>query len=386
MAAKINQKLTDAFSLMAQFAPLLAAGEGCEVPAPVATKSRKPRERREKHPLDVARTLAWLTDVKRCCAENDKPLPSAKWLKSLEWKSEQDAIDIPNFDRFEKGKEIPDSGTIELIDACLEFAIPTPPKGPSKPPSKEPAKTRPSGNPVSCRDTFEVGPGGIPVWHLLGVAPDLDYCSGLLDLWFVHAHCGLDLEASHEEKTRAARTYFGPKVSALLTHFIGERSNVADRKNYIINYLAYDEGRAENVAFRHIKEGGKYPSISDFVLILAAAHLAEKRKECRSITRYLLDAAILCAPKTFEKYGCGEHVGKTLARRRKITDASLIAKIDFIREAKWLGNTDLRAKMPAYVDLLEAAPLFEPGSAAPREQVIAFISDLYEAARKSENL
>ena len=323
-------------------------------------KTSKPRPQREKEPLQRARTFAWLSAVKRALAEKEGNPPTIAYLKSEHgWKTAKDAIqqDI-NFDRFEKGTSVPSPETLELIDTCLRYEI--------KPP---------------CADVFRVGPGNMPLWGLLdGSLPDKD-CTALLDAFYIYAIRQIGIDAGDKEKEKIASVYCARKIDALFDYFCGEDGTKK------ISFSGYDSQNVDfrdNQIFKRMVAREKYPGVEEFVFLLAAAHLAESRKECRSLGRYLLDAAILCAQKTFADYDCGELVVELLAGRRKFTDSATIAQAEFIREMKGSElSPEEQKNLVALTDRLERTPAFEHPD---RQFAIDAIGTLYKGIKAFERL
>lgn len=358
---KPKERSGAAVSLLSQLSAISASINPDRPPEKASTKRKSPpRPRKEKEPLQLARTFAWLSAVKRACSNGKGALPTGADLKSRHtWKTAKDVIvkDI-NFDRFENGTSIPSPETLELIDTCLRHE-----------------------NKPSCAGVFEVGPEGMPLWGLLdGSLPDKE-CTAILDAFYVYAIQRISMDADDALKKKVASVYCARKIDALFDYFGGEEAN---RKTSFSGYDAQDEHFRDNQIFERMVARKKFPSVGEFAALLAGVHLAESRKECRSLGRYLLDAAMFCAQDTFADYHCGEQVAVLLAARRKFTGSATIAQAEFIREMKGTELApDEREFLVQLVDRLERTPAFEHPE---REIAINAISKLYQGAKAIEML
>lgn len=358
---KPDGRLETSLSLLSQMTTISKATKsGNETKKVSNPKTSKPRPQREKEPLQRARTFAWLSAVRRAVSDKEGNSPTIAHLKSEHrWQTAKDVIQQDfNFDRFEKGTSVPSPETLELIDTCLRHE-----------------------NKPSCAGVFEVGPEGMPLWGLLdGSLPDKE-CTAILDAFYVYAIQRISMDADDALKKKVASVYCARKIDALFDYFGGEEAN---RKTSFSGYDAQDEHFRDNQIFERMVARKKFPSVGEFAALLAGVHLAESRKECRSLGRYLLDAAMFCAQDTFADYHCGEQVAVLLAARRKFTGSATIAQAEFIREMKGTELApDEREFLVQLVDRLERTPAFEHPE---REIAINAISKLYQGAKAIEML
>ncbi len=226
--------------------------------------------------FDRIRTKAWIADVGMVCGSESAPLTPIE-LTKRDWGTNGNTKLDLRFDKWTSGSIVVSETSLNLVDQCLALEG----KGP-------------------CKDVFLKGPEELPFWTLLS-----DTEAG-----FSESVCLDFITESLYQRERGKQVKwaafsakpFSVKVEDLWNLFIGRIP---------VDFDDYDSRVQRNALRIRIEREEVIPSLDLFALLLAVRQIAERRRECRDLARYMSDACFGMLD-LFEPWGIKDDIEEIL--------------------------------------------------------------------------
>lgn len=248
-----------------------------------------------KQLIDMAnmRTKAWVAKVGMVRGTESTPLTPVE-LMGATWGKAGYAF---RFDKWVSGKNHVSDTALKLVETELA-AMKLP----------------------SCIDVYKNGPEGLPFWTLLSDAPESypeDVCRTLITDYLYRCENGMETKW-----VASVNKPFTSLVEDLWNRLMGRIP---------VDFSAYDSGEEGNALRLKFEREQLTPSLELFAILLAVRQLAERRRECRDLARYLSGA---CRPMLdlFAPWNISKDVGDILRSWYAPSNPVSIAMLDDCRD------------------------------------------------------